>query len=77
MGGEEGAVVGGDGGVGLEEVDVREVGIFGVGAAEADHDEEDEGGEGEDHGDSHAHEAACFAHFGGLLGAGELRLWVN
>lgn len=66
--GEEGGVVGGGGGVGLEEVDVGEVGVFGVGAAEADHDEEGEGGEGEEHGDGDADEAAGFAHLGGYLG---------
>ena len=63
------------GGVGLQEVQVREVGVLGVGGAEADHDEEDEGHDGQDHGDEDAHGASRFAGHGRRKGRS--RTWIR
>lgn len=66
--GELGGVEVHGGGVGAQEVEVRERGRGFRGAAEADDGEADERGEGEEEGREDAGEAAEFAHF---LGGGE------
>ena len=58
----EGRVVGQGGRVDLEKVDVGEGAVVGVCAAEADEDLEDEGAEGQDHGQKDAGETAGFTH---------------
>ena len=62
----EGWVVGEGGRVDLEEVDVGEGAVIGVCAAEADEDLEDEGAEGQDHGQKDAGETTGFPHLCGL-----------
>ena len=56
------------GGVGAEEVEGVVEGVGLVGAAEADDDEADEGGDGQGHGGEDAGETPGFTHDGGLFG---------
>ena len=54
-------------GVGSEEIEVVEVGVIFVGAAETDDDERDQRHDGRGHGEEDACEAAGFTHNGGTV----------